>query len=109
MSTDNYEIIATLDDVILRDTKSLGDHDVNSPEYEKNLKAVERLHKIRHDALPDPTTVEDAKQAAKKDRVRFKDFIPMISSIGGIALIVVFEAFGHTMTSKATAFVSKSK
>lgn len=108
-TTDPYEIVASLDDAIERVTKELGDHDVASVEHKETVKQLQSLHQIRKDALPDPTAVLETKTASKKDRVKFKDFIPVIGSLGGIAIIVVFEAFGHTLTSKATAFVSKSK
>lgn len=108
-TTDPYEIIASLDTAIERVTEELGAHPVDSAEHKETVKQLQSLHQIRKDALPDPTTVLETKSASKKDRVKFKDFIPAIASIGGILVIVTFEAFGHTLTSKATAFVSKSK
>ena len=107
--TDPYEIIATLDTAIKRVTEELEAHPVDSAEHKETVKQLQSLHQIRKDALPDPTAVLETKSASKKDRVKFKDFIPAIASIGGILVIVTFEAFGHTLTSKATAFVSKSK
>ena len=114
-TTDPYEIIATLDTAIKRVTEELEAHPVdyvNDPRvigHKETVKQLQSLHQIRKDALPDPTAVLETKSASKKDRVKFKDFIPAIASIGGILVIVTFEAFGHTLTSKATAFVSKSK
>lgn len=103
------DIIATLDEAIVRDTKLLTDHQPGTPEHKQIMESLERLHLIRHELVPDPTKVLEVQTSDKKDRLKFKDFLPMITSLAGIGTIVVFEAFGHTLTSKAAAFVSKGK
>lgn len=103
------DILATLDEAIVRDTKLLADTLPGTEEHKQIMESLERLHLIRHDIVPDPTKVLESKANDKKDRLKFKDFLPMIGSLAGIGTIVIFEAFGHTLTSKATAFVSKGK
>lgn len=78
--------------------------DPSSDSYGTILERTSKLSKIRKEMLPESTP-----ETPDKDKLRIKDFIPVIGSLGGILVIVVFEAFGHTLTSKATAFVSKSK
>lgn len=106
MSTD-IENLAKLDAVISDAAEALKVEDERTDIYETVLGRVERLYKLRKAITPEPPQVPEV--AVDKDRVRFKDFIPVIGSIGGILIIVVFEAYGHTLTSKANAFVQKSK
>ena len=108
MPQDN-EIESKVDELIERAANHLESFDEDSDEYAKTLDKFERLHKIRKSVAPEPTPVVIEEKPVDKDRVRFKDFIPLIGSLGGIAIIVVFESFGHTLTSKATAFVSKPR
>lgn len=65
----------------------------DSPEYEKMVKQLIELHKIKDPNLREGTTL--------------KDWIPVIASLGGIALIIVYESFGHSFTSKAASFIRK--
>lgn len=65
----------------------------DNPEYAKCVDQLERLYKIK-----DPNS---------KDRAVLKDWIPVIGSIGAVALILAYESFGHTITSKAVGFVRK--
>jgi hypothetical protein len=106
MSTD-IENLAKLDAVISDAAEALKVEDERTDIYETVLGRVERLYKLRKAITPEPPQVQEV--VVDKDRVRFKDFIPVIGSVGGILVIVAFEAFGHTLTSKATAFVQKSK
>ena len=65
----------------------------DSPEFAACVKQLQELYKIK-----DPKV---------ESRVHLKDWIPVIGSFGGIALIVAYESFGNTLTSKAVGFVSK--
>lgn len=67
----------------------------DSPEYAKCVDQLDKLYKIK-----DPKS---------KDRAVLKDWIPVIGSIGGVVVILAYESFGHTITSKALSFVSKPK
>ena len=107
MSTD-IDHLAKLDTAISKNLDILiDDEDERSDMYGTVLERTEKLHKMRKALTPEPEQVPEP--VVDKDRVRFKDFIPVIGSVGGILVIVAFEAFGHTLTSKATAFVQKSK
>lgn len=108
MPQDN-EIESKVDELIGRAADRLESFDEETEEYAKTLDKFEKLHKLRKTLAPEPAPVVIEEKPVDKDRVRFKDFIPLIGSLGGIAIIVVFESFGHTLTSKATAFVSKSR
>lgn len=107
MSTNDLDNNAKLEELIRRAAERLEGQDEETEEYSTTLNRYERLNKIKKSVILEPATVQEV--TVDKDRVRFKDFIPVIGSLGGIAIIVVFEAFGHTLTSKATAFVSKTK
>lgn len=109
MSTEPQDIVATLDEAIVRDTKLLADTTPGTEEHKQIMESLERLHLIRHEIVPDPTKLVELQATDKKDKVKFKDFLPMISSLAGIGVLVVFEAFGNTLTSKAMAFVTKGK
>lgn len=99
--------ITKLDKVISDAIDELENEDVRSDQFGTMLDRTTKVHKIRTAlAAEEP---EKVIEQPDKDRVRFKDVLPIIGSLGGIAIIVIFEAFGHTLTSKATAFVSKSK
>lgn len=65
----------------------------DSPEYEKMVKQLIELHKIKDPNLREGTTL--------------KDWIPVIASLSGIALIIVYESLGHSFTSKAASFIRK--
>lgn len=69
--------------------------DEDSAEYTTLVDNLEKLYKLKRGHRPSTTEL--------------KDWIPVIGSIGGIALIVLFEAFGHTLTSKSLGFTSKLK
>lgn len=47
------------------------------------------------------------REHTSRNRTDLRDWIPVIGSIGGVLIIVAFEAFGHTLTSKSVGFVSK--
>lgn len=65
----------------------------DSPEYAAMVKQLIELHKIKDPGLRESTTL--------------KDWIPVIASLSGIALIIVYESFGHSFTSKAASFIRK--
>ena len=65
----------------------------DSPEYAAMVKQLLELYKIKDPGLRDSTTL--------------KDWIPVIASLSGIALIIVYESLGHSFTSKAASFIRK--
>lgn len=71
------------------------DPENDTEKIDKMVSMLEKLHKLRNGEQPSKTEL--------------KDWIPLIGSIGGILVIVIFEAFGHTLTSKSVGFVSKLK
>lgn len=71
--------------------------DEESDMYATHLANLSTLYELR-----------DGSPASKK-KTELKDWIPVIGSAGGILIIVVFEAFGHTVTSKGVGFVTKLK
>lgn len=64
-------------------------------EYNNVVESIVMLYKIK-----DPKS---------ETRVQFRDWIPVVGTISAVLVIVAFEAAGHTMTSKASAFVPKLK
>lgn len=68
--------------------------DTTTPEYAKYLEQLERLYKL-HNPEKD------------KDAAKLKDWIPVIGSIGGVLVIIVYESLGHSLTSKAVSFIRK--
>jgi hypothetical protein len=69
--------------------------DPDTERYIKQVSSLEILYKLR--------------AGHKPSQLELKDWIPVIGSISGILVIVIFEAFGHTLTSKSIGFVSKLK
>ena len=65
----------------------------DSPEYAAMVKQLIELHKIKDPGLRESTTL--------------KNWIPVIASLGGITLIIVYESLGHSFTSKAASFIRK--
>lgn len=65
----------------------------DSPEYAAMVKQLIELSKIKDPSLRESTSL--------------KDWIPVIASLGGIALIIIYEQLGHSFTSKAASFVRK--
>lgn len=82
-----------LDETIEEVHRQMESLTADSDEYAAMVEQLEKLYKIK-----DPKS---------KDQVNLKDWIPVIGSIGGILVIVTFEAMGHTLTSKALGFTSK--
>jgi hypothetical protein len=67
--------------------------EADSPEYAAMMKQLAELYKIK-----DPNA---------RDRTTLRDWIPVIASLSGITLIIVYESFGHSFTSKAATFIRK--
>lgn len=65
----------------------------DSPEYAAMVKQLIELSKIKDPSLRESTSL--------------KDWIPVIASLSGITLIIVYESFGHSFTSKAASFIRK--
>lgn len=66
----------------------------NSDEYAKMLERLAALYKIK-----DPKS---------KESTTLRDWIPVIGSIGGVLVIIVYESMGHSLTSKAVNFIRKA-
>jgi len=90
-----------VDDLISNAETHLQGEEPGSDDYAKALAALERLYKIRLSLIPEPTPVVIEEVPVDKDRVRFKDWLPIIAAVSGTLIIVTAEAFGHTLTSKA--------
>lgn len=84
-----------LDEIILNLEDALIGEDETSDTYTKMVSNLETLYKLRSGHKPSKTEL--------------KDWIPAMGSLGGILAIIIFESFGHTMTSKAIGFVGKLK
>jgi hypothetical protein len=69
--------------------------DPDTERYMKQVSALETLYKLR--------------DGEKPSKPELKDWIPVIGSVSSVALIVIFEAFGHSVASKSLGFVSKLK
>jgi len=65
----------------------------DNPVYAACVDQLERLYKI--------------KDHTSKDQTSLKDWIPVIGSIGGVLVIIAYESFGHSLTSKAVSFIRK--
>lgn len=65
----------------------------DSPEYAAMVKQLLELYKIKDPNLRESTSL--------------KDWIPVIASLGGIAMIIVYESLGHSFASKAASFIRK--
>lgn len=90
-----------IDDLITKAETSLQGEQAGSEEYAKALSALERLYKIRLSIRPEPTPVVVQEPVVDKDRMRFKDWAVLLVPLVGTGMIVLAEAFGHTLTSKA--------
>ena len=101
MSNPNDIDPTNVDDLISKAEEVLVGLDAGSDEHAKALSALERLYKIRLSLVPAPIPIEVVEVVADKDRVRFKDWLPIIATLAGTIIIVGAEAFGHTLTSKA--------
>lgn len=66
----------------------------DSPEFAKMAEQLANLYKIK-----DP-------QSEKSTSL--KDWIPVIGSIGGVLVIIVYESMGHSLASKAVNFIRKA-
>jgi hypothetical protein len=69
--------------------------DPESDKYQKQVSTLKTLYELR-----------DGKRPSKTE---LKDWIPVIGSLSAVVVIVIFEAFGHSVTSKAVGFVGKLK
>ena len=88
------DIRAAIIDDLIEDLKrqmdvTLGD----SSEYAAMVKQLAELYKI--------------KDGNARDRATLKDWIPVIASLSGILLIILYESFGHSFTSRAASFIRK--
>lgn len=86
---------SNLDEIIEEVENALKGADPETDTYTKMVANLDSLYKLRN--------------TRKKNETELKDWIPVIGSVGGIAVIVLFEAFGHTVASKSLSFVSKLK
>lgn len=95
MLSNNADNKSNLDEIIENLEDALKSADEESDTYTKMVSNLESLYKLRNHP--------------KRNQTDLKDWIPVIGSVSGIAVIVLFEAFGHTLTSKSMNFVSKLK
>jgi hypothetical protein len=86
--TNLEEIIENLESAVLA-------ADEETETYTKMVGNLETLYKLR--------------DGHKPSKIELKDLLPVLGSVGGILIIVLFEAFGHTLTSKSVGFVTKLK
>lgn len=84
-----------LDDAIEEVYRQMESLTADSAEYAKMVIQLDALYKIKS-------------QNKDKNSVELKDWIPVIGSVGGILVIIIYESMGHSMTSKAMSFVKKS-
>lgn len=87
---------ARLDEAIEELENAIIGDDIDTEKYHQKVSTLETLYKLRNGK-------------SLRGSTELKDWIPVIGSLGGIMLIVTFEAFGHTLTSKSLAFTSKLK
>lgn len=66
----------------------------DTPEFARMAEQLANLYKIK-----DPKSEKSTS---------LKDWIPVIGSIGGVAVIIVYESLGHSLTSKAVSFIRKA-
>lgn len=85
---------STLEEQIEDVHRQMFETPAHTPEYAKMAEQLSNLYKIK-----DPKS---------KDRAVLKDWIPVIGSIGGVLVIIVYESMGHSLTSKAVSFIRKA-
>ncbi len=86
---------STLDQIIEETEDHLKTETVGTPDYYKLVDSLAILYKL--------------KDGHKPSKLELRDWMPIIGSLGSILIIVIFESFGHTVTSKAVGFVQKLK
>lgn len=106
MFTNNPTDLTQIDETIAKAHAHLNDIDEASDEYAHIVDQLTKLYAIRKQHIL--TEPEAPEVVVDKDRLRLKDWLPVIGSIGGILVIVAFEAAGHSVTSKALSFVKKA-
>lgn len=87
--TNLEQIIANLEEAL----KSIDEYETEK--YDEMVANLEKLYKL--------------KNGENRFSTELSEWIPVIGSLSGITVIVLFEAFGHTLTTKALSFVSKVK
>lgn len=88
------EVRAAIIDDLIEDLKRQMDAETgDSPEYAAMTKQLAELYKI--------------KDSNARDRTTLKDWIPVIASLSGILLIILYESFGHSFASRAATFIRK--
>lgn len=85
----------TLDEIISETEDHLKTETVGTDDYYKLVDALSALYKLRDGTAP--------------SKLEMKDWLPVIAVVGQVLIIVLFESFGHTVTSKAIGFVQKLK
>lgn len=105
MSNTTTVNLDALDETIVRYHEYLVGVDEGTSEYTTALDQLTKLYDLRRKMTPEAPPAPEP--TVDKDRTRFKDWLPIIGSVGGILVIVAFEAAGHGVTSKALGFVRK--
>lgn len=92
---------ANIDNLITKAETALVAENPGSDEHLKVLTSLERLYKLRLSLIPDPTPVVIEEVPVDKDRMRLKDWAMLLVPLIGTGMILVTEAYGHTLTSKS--------
>lgn len=84
-----------------------------TPLEQEILDLIEEMKTVTKDSPEYAKMAEQLREYAKtkdpnsKDKATLKDWIPVIGSIGAVALIIFYESMGHTIASKAVGFIRK--
>lgn len=89
------KVVTNLEESIDTAQTQLDSHDADSPEYDKILKQIERLHTLLHQETGKTRISPDAKLAA-------------LSTLAGILIIVIYEQ-AHPFISKGIGLIPKPK
>ena len=89
---------AQLDTLINEAGKKVSVTSVSDPDYKDAVETYTKLVLLNDRITPQPTQEE---AVAPKEKTHLKDWFGLIGVLGSTLLIVSFEAFGHTLTSRA--------
>ncbi len=92
-STSTEQIDKDIDEI----HNTLSNINAEDPEYADARANLEKMYELKAKVQKDD----------RQNRTTLKDWMPVIASIGGILVIVVFEQYGNVITSKSLSFVKK--
>lgn len=84
--------IQKLDNEIGAVADALNGLTTGDPDYKPTLKKLTKLLALKEEYF-------------QKNKTELRDWIPAIGTASAVLLIVAFEAFGHSVTSKALTFI----